>query len=127
MLETDGSNLKEILYNDLIDFKRTHCNSVIEMYTILGIEAARLSIIREIKLILDVYGIYINHRHLITLADVMCQSGEVRSVSRHGINRITEGPFRKASFEQTVEQLFTASCYSEVQRMLGITENVMFG
>jgi len=46
-----------------------------EMYDCLGIEAARLSIIREIKAILDVYGIYINQRHLITLTDLMARSG----------------------------------------------------
>jgi DNA-directed RNA polymerase II subunit RPB1 len=74
-----------------------------EMYDNLGIEAARQSIIREIRMILDVYGIYINHRHMITLTDLMSRSGEIRPVTRHGINRICEGPFRKASFEQTVE------------------------
>ena len=105
LLETDGSNLKEIL----------------------GIEAARQSIIKEIKMILDVYGIYINQRHLITLADLMSRYGEIKPISRHGLNRICEGPFRKASFEQTVEQLFSASVYSEVQQMFGITENIIFG
>lgn len=57
----------------------------------------------------------------------MCKSGEIRPITRHGINRICEGPFRKASFEQTVEQLFAASVFSEVQEMMGITENIMFG
>jgi len=59
-LETDGSNLKSILLNQLVDFKRTFSNSCIEMFECLGIEAARHSIIKEIKMILDVYGIYIN-------------------------------------------------------------------
>ena len=57
----------------------------------------------------------------------MTRQGEVKPVTRHGINRIVEGPFRKASFEQTVEQLFTASAFSEVQQMFGITENILFG
>ena len=78
-------------------------------------------------MILDVYGIYINQRHLITLADLMSRYGEIKPISRHGLNRICEGPFRKASFEQTVEQLFSASVYSEVQQMFGITENIIFG
>lgn len=56
---------------ELVDFTRTFSNSCIEMYESLGIEAARQSIIKEIKMILDVYGIYINQRHLITLADLM--------------------------------------------------------
>lgn len=60
LIETDGSNLKEILLNDMINFKRSYCNSIMEMQDNLGIEAARQSIIKEIKVILDVYGIYIN-------------------------------------------------------------------
>ena len=60
MLETDGSNLKEIMVLDLIDFKRTYSNSCMEMQDRIGIEGARQSIIKEIKMILDVYGIYIN-------------------------------------------------------------------
>ena len=99
MLETDGTNLKEIMVLDLIDFKRTYSNSCMEMQDRIGIEGARQSIIKEIKMILDVYGIYINQRHLITLSDLMTRSVEIKPITRHGINRITEGPFRKASFE----------------------------
>jgi DNA-directed RNA polymerase II subunit RPB1 len=60
LLETDGSSLKEVLYMDSIDFTRTFSNSVMEMFDCLGVEASRMSIIKEIKMILDVYGIYIN-------------------------------------------------------------------
>jgi DNA-directed RNA polymerase II subunit RPB1 len=41
LLETDGSNLKEILSNELIDYRRTFTNNCIEMQENLGIEAAR--------------------------------------------------------------------------------------
>jgi hypothetical protein len=50
-------------------------------------------------MILDVYGIYINQRHLLTLADIMSGTGQIRAISRHGVNKLLEGPFRKASFE----------------------------
>jgi DNA-directed RNA polymerase II subunit RPB1 len=41
LLETDGSNLKEILTNELIDYTRTYTNNCLEMLENLGIEAAR--------------------------------------------------------------------------------------
>jgi len=42
-----------------------------EIFEVLGIEAARVSLIREIRFILDAYGIYVNYRHLTTLCDIM--------------------------------------------------------
>jgi DNA-directed RNA polymerase II subunit RPB1 len=59
-METDGSNLKTILSIDEIDHTRTTSNNCVEMFEVLGIEAARESLISEIRMILDVYGIYIN-------------------------------------------------------------------
>lgn len=42
-----------------------------EILEVLGIEAARISLIKEIRFILDSYGIYVNYRHLATLCDIM--------------------------------------------------------
>ena len=126
-LETDGSNLKEVFTLDFVDFRKTISNNSYEMKEVLGIEAARLSLLKEIRLILDVYSIYVNYRHLTTLCDIMTQRGELTSISRHGINRVVDGPFRRASFEQTVEILLQAGVFSDVQRFSGISENIMFG
>lgn len=76
-----------------------------EIFEVLGIEAARISLIKEIRFILDAYGIYVNYRHLTTLCDIMTQRGNVNSISRHGINKALDGPLRRCSFEQTVEIL----------------------
>lgn len=106
MLETDGSNLKEIITYDEVDATRTTTNNCSEINEVLGIEAARLSLIKEIRYILDIYGIYVNYRHLATLCDIMTSRGVLTSISRHGINKVVDGPLRRASFEQTVEILF---------------------
>jgi DNA-directed RNA polymerase II subunit RPB1 len=45
VLETDGSNLKRCLSHFKIDEKKTYCNDMIEIYRVLGIEAARQSFI----------------------------------------------------------------------------------
>jgi DNA-directed RNA polymerase II subunit RPB1 len=49
-----------------------------------------------------------------TLCDIMTSRGVMTSITRHGINRVIEGPFRRASFENTVEILFQAGAFSEV-------------
>ena len=96
-----------------VDSTRTYSNHNKEVFEVLGIEAARQSLIKEIRVILDAYNIYVNYRHLTTLCDLMTTRGSLTSISRHGINRVVEGPLRKASFEESVEILFGAAVFSE--------------
>ena len=71
MLETDGTNLQKVLSIDGVDHRRTITNDCLEVNNVLGIEAARLSVLKEIRAILETYCIYVNYRHLITLCDLM--------------------------------------------------------
>ena len=41
VLETDGVNLKTVMCIDGVDFTRTYSNSCVEIFNVLGIEAAR--------------------------------------------------------------------------------------
>ncbi len=54
-----------------VDHRHTYTNHVIECEEVLGIEAARTTIISEIRLTMKEYGIAIDYRHLNLLADVM--------------------------------------------------------
>ena len=47
VLDTVGSNLQEVLELDYIDKTRTISNSIMEVYKVLGIEAARQCIYNE--------------------------------------------------------------------------------
>ena len=51
-LMAEGTGLKEVLNTPGVDFRKSYTNSVIEMYDVLGVEAARASIISEIQVIL---------------------------------------------------------------------------
>lgn len=127
VIETDGVALKKVLAVDKVDHRLTTSNSVIEILSTLGIEAARQSLIKELRFVLDSYDIYVNYRHLSTLCDVMTNRGILTAITRHGINRIDSGALRKCSFEETVEILLEASFHSEVDPLSGITENIIMG
>jgi DNA-directed RNA polymerase II subunit RPB1 len=127
VIETDGVALKKVLAVDKVDHRLTTSNSVIEILQTLGIEAARQSLIKELRFVLDSYDIYVNYRHLSTLCDVMTNRGILTAITRHGINRIDSGALRKCSFEETVEILLEASFHSEVDPLSGITENIIMG
>jgi DNA-directed RNA polymerase II subunit RPB1 len=127
VLETRGSNLNKAFEFQAVDAYRTTTNHTMDIYEVLGIEAARNSILQEITLVLNFFGIYVNRRHINLLADVITASGKLMSISRNGINRIYHSALRKCSFEETVEILMEASANAELDEIKGVTENVMMG
>mmetsp|Transcript_13208 Transcript_13208/g.2039 ORF Transcript_13208/g.2039 Transcript_13208/m.2039 type:complete len:108 (+) Transcript_13208:1600-1923(+) len=85
-LDTDGCNLTSVLSVKGVDSNRTMSNDLFEVAKVLGIEAARQSLMRELREVLNVYGIYVNYRHLAILCDIMTQRGYLMAITRHGIN-----------------------------------------
>jgi DNA-directed RNA polymerase II subunit RPB1 len=124
-LSVDGSNLVEVLGHPLVDKTRTVCNNVNEVYTTLGVEAARSALMFEIKTTLT--GLYVQERHLELLLDVITCKGAIMAISRHGINRGDTGPLAKCSFEESHKMLINAGIFAEVDKMNGVSANVMLG
>lgn len=127
VLETDGTNLLEIMKMDNIDFTRTHSNNIVEILETLGVEAARAALLKELRNVIEFDGSYVNYRHLALLCDVMTKHGKLMPITRHGINRGESGPFMRASFEETTEILLDAAANGAVDRCRGVTENVLLG
>ena len=127
VLDTTGSNLKDILSLDNIDVSRTYSNSITEMKDILGIEAARKCIFNEIKEVMDFADSYINFHHIGLLADRMTYNNKMVSIFRHGINNDNIGPIAKATFEETTDMFLRAAKHGELDEMRGVSANVMCG
>jgi DNA-directed RNA polymerase beta' subunit/intein/homing endonuclease len=125
ILDTDGTNLVEILANPNIDAQRTRSNDIYEIYQVLGIEAARSALYYEF---MEVVGEgAINYRHMSLLLDTMTNRGTLMSIDRHGINRGDVGPLAKCSFEETTDMLINASIFSELDNINGVSANIMLG
>jgi DNA-directed RNA polymerase II subunit RPB1 len=127
VLETDGVNLKKVMCVDGVDFKRTYSNSCYEIFEVLGIEAARAALLRELRGVIEFDGSYVNYRHLALLCDVMTNRGRLMAITRHGINRADTGALMRCSFEETVEILMEAAAVGEKDDCRGVAENVLFG
>jgi DNA-directed RNA polymerase beta' subunit len=69
----------------------------------------------------------VNLRHLYLLIDTMTCKGTLMSIDRHGINRGDVGPLAKSSFEETTDMLIKASVFSDVDRINGVSANIMLG
>ncbi len=127
VLDTVGTNLLDLLALDFVDSTRTITNSIIEIYNVLGVEAARQSIFDEFSEVIEFDSTYINYHHLTMLCDRMCCNDKMVSVFRHGINNDNIGPIAKASFEETPEMFLKAARHGELDMMRGVSANVMCG
>ena len=127
VLDTIGTNLLTVLGLDYIDTKKTISNDIIEIFNVLGMEAARQCIYNELSEVLEFDGAYVNAHHMSLLCDRMTFSGKLISIFRHGINNDDIGPIAKASFEETPEMFLRAARHAELDTLRGISANVMCG
>jgi len=127
VLDTTGSNLLEILGNDMIDGNRTYCNDIKEVFDVLGIEAARQTIYNEFVDVMEFSDVYINYHHLSLLCDRMTLTKDMVPIFRSGILKDDVGPIAKATFEMHTEGFLNAARHGEFDSMCGVSANVMCG
>ncbi len=127
VIKTEGTNMQSVIQIEGVDVTKTVSNHIHEIEKLYGIEAARQMIILESQKVLEQQGLDVDLRHLLILADLMCYSGSIQSIGRHGISGSKSSVFARAAFEVTVNQLLDAGLYGEEERLLGIPENVIVG
>jgi len=127
VLDTEGTNLLEVLAYPGVDHTRTVSNDCMEIWEVLGAEALRRSLLNEIRGVISFDGAYVNYRHLSILCDVMAQRGELCPVTRHGTNRKDSGPLQRCTFEETVEILMDAAAFGECDPLTSVSENILLG
>ena len=127
VLDTIGTNLLDVLGLNFIDNTRTISNDIVEIYHVLGIEAARQAIYNELVEVVEFDGTYINYHNYSVLVDRMTFTHKLISISRNGINKDNIGPIAKASFEETPEMFLKAARHAELDTLRGVSANVMCG
>jgi DNA-directed RNA polymerase subunit A" len=127
IIHTEGSNLGAVLKIDGVDKVRTTTNDIHEIETVLGIEAARNSIINEALRTLNEQGLSVDVRHIMLVSDMMTSEGMVKSIGRHGISGQKSSVLARAAFEETGKHLLRASIRGEVDKLTGIIENIIIG
>jgi DNA-directed RNA polymerase subunit A" len=124
---TEGSNLEEAMKVPGVDWRRLYTNNIHEIERVLGIEAARVAIIKEIKNTLDDQGLDVDIRHIMLLADMMTWTGHVRQIGRMGIAGEKPSVLARATFETTVQKLIESAFAGEEDRLPSVTENIIIG
>ncbi|MBQ8179800.1 MAG: DNA-directed RNA polymerase subunit A'' [Candidatus Methanomethylophilaceae archaeon] len=124
---TEGSNLKEVLKVEGVDAENVMTNSILEVADVLGIEAARNSIIHEAMGTLGEAGLDVDIRHIMLVADLMTNDGYVKAIGRHGVSGKKSSVLARAAFEITAAHLLHAAMVGEVDHLEGVTENIIVG
>ena len=127
VIYTEGSNLEGVLDIPGVDGTRTTTNSVFEIYKVYGIEAARAALVLEASRTLSEQGLGVDIRHLMLVADVMTNEGDIRAIGRHGISGKKTSVLARAAFEITAAHLLRAAITGEVDELKGVAENIIVG
>ncbi len=127
VIYTEGSNLEGVIEIAGVDGIRTTTNSVFEIYRVYGVEAARAALIFEANRTLAEQGLGVDIRHLMLVADVMTNEGDIRAIGRHGISGKKTSVLARAAFEITAAHLLRAAITGEVDELKGVAENIIVG
>ncbi|KAI9205133.1 uncharacterized protein BJ171DRAFT_441903 [Polychytrium aggregatum] len=126
-LLVEGYGLMEVMGTDGVDGLKTKSNHTLEVFKTLGIEAARLTIIKEIMFTMSSHGMTIDPRHVMLLSDLMTFKGEVLGITRFGIAKMRDSVLMLASFEKTTDHLFDASFFGKKDEIMGVSECIIMG
>jgi len=124
---TQGSNLKAVLEMDGVDARKTRTNDIMEIYEVLGVEAARNAIMEESTRTLEEQGLNVDIRHLMLVADMMTFEGTVEAIGRHGVAGKKSSVLARAAFEITAKHLLQAGLLGESDELRGVAENIIVG
>ena len=126
-LLVEGLGLLDVMSTPGVQGTKTKTNHIMEVERVLGIEAARSLVMKEIAYIFGRYGLAIDSRHLMLLSDVMSYRGKVLGIQRHGIAQMKQSVLMLASFERTADHLFDAAAHARVDRINGVSECIILG
>jgi DNA-directed RNA polymerase III subunit RPC1 len=121
----EGYGLRACMTTEGVIGSRCTSNSVMECREVLGIEAARTTIAKEIGAVMGDMGI--DPRHMQLLADVMTYKGEVLGITRFGLSKMRDSVLQLASFEKTPDHLFDAAAGMKSDLIEGVSECIIMG
>lgn len=126
-LLVEGYGLRDVMTTDGVIGSKTKTNHILEVYEVLGIEAARSCIVNEIDYTMSNHGMSVDPRHIQLLGDVMTYKGEVLGITRFGLAKMRDSVLQLASFEKTTDHLFDAAFYMKNDAVEGVSECIILG
>lgn len=127
IMDCRGTNLRDMMNHEMIDYKTVISNNMKEIFDILGIEAARKFIINEIKSIISFGGTYIDPVHYTLLVDSMTNGGFITGVNIYGMVKSIVGVLTPASFEQSHKNILDAPAKGITDNLSTVSAQIIMG
>lgn len=125
--QTDGSNMIDIIKHPSCDSLSVTSNNVMEVYSLLGVEAAGLIMQEEFQRVLSFDGGYVDEKHTWLLVDTMTHSGSINPLNRFKMEEMGGSILQRASFEQTLEVFESGAGFGKEDFLSGSTERMVVG
>uniref|UniRef100_A0A182W273 DNA-directed RNA polymerase subunit n=1 Tax=Anopheles minimus TaxID=112268 RepID=A0A182W273_9DIPT len=104
-LKTEGTNMSAMTaHAKVLDLNRLYTNDISAMAKRYGIEAAARVAVKEIQNVFGVYGITVDPRHLLLVADYMTAGGTFQAMNRMTME-FSASPLQQISFETSLKFL----------------------
>ena len=125
-LQTAGINFTEMWLLENVDHNRLMSNDIWAVRCTYGVEAARSTIVNQIRSVFGVYGINVDPRHLSLISDYMTFGGDYTAMNRNGMQTMSS-PFLQMSFETTAQFLTQAALTGSSDEMNSPSSNIVAG
>ena len=122
-IETDGSDLGEVLDLPFVESYKTYSNDIWEIYNLFGIEAVNAYILEELENLMPT----IHKSHLSLLADRMTISGKLCSITRYTRKNESTSIFSKTTFEETLSGFLHSALHNEKDDITGVSASIICG
>jgi len=109
-----------------VDLNAVVSNDVYAVLKFYGVEAARATIVSEIKSVFGVYGISVDPRHLGLIADYMTHEGAYQPLNRNGMESCAS-PLLQMSFETTMNFLEKATLHGVSDPLTSPSASIVLG
>jgi DNA-directed RNA polymerase I subunit RPA1 len=113
-------------YNQILDIRRLYSNDIHGIANTYGIEAAARVVVKEVQNVFKVYGIVVDPRHLLLIADYMTYDGKFKPLSRIGMSS-SASPLQQMSFETSLKFLCEATVMAKEEHLSNPSGRLMVG
>jgi DNA-directed RNA polymerase II subunit RPB1 len=127
VVNTEGTNMVELLKLPYIDIKTLKTNHMWDVFNIIGIEGTRKFLLEELTNIVSSDGTFINQCHLTLLIDLMTFNGTIQSISRYGVKKEQNSVLTRSSFEESLEHFSKAAFFCEKENIKSVSASIMCG
>ena len=120
-IQTEGSNLAEILLLEGVDGQETYSNNFWEMCSVWGLETVREMLRAEMVQIMA----NLSEAHVDLILDRMTVSGKLKSMTRHTRKGEHASVISKSTFEETLLNFTRATLFEEADNLQGTSASIM--